>query len=77
MIARMAGHAHDAAPAGRNDRRRRGYAGVRVTRTRAANARRESAKRDVVHANRPRRTVTMRSGCACRVRPRFARCAQA
>ncbi|KHL09490.1 hypothetical protein BED46_006295 [Burkholderia contaminans] len=73
----MAGHAHDAAPVGRNERRRCDCAGVRVTRTRAANARRESAKRDVADANRPRRTVTMRSGCACRVRPRFARCAQA
>ncbi|WP_174929402.1 hypothetical protein [Burkholderia lata] len=44
---------------------------------RAASAGRESARRDVVHANLPRRTVTMRSRTACRVRPRFVRCAHA
>ncbi|OXJ31195.1 hypothetical protein CFB82_25160 [Burkholderia sp. HI2714] len=49
----------------------------RATRLRAAHARRESVQRDVVHANRPGRTATMHSSTVCRMRPRFARCAQA
>ncbi|RQZ92358.1 hypothetical protein DF053_02495 [Burkholderia cepacia] len=42
---RIAGHAHDAAPVGRNDRRRRGYADVRATRTRAANRKGDARRR--------------------------------
>ncbi|MCA8273858.1 hypothetical protein LGN17_15290 [Burkholderia sp. AU30280] len=44
---------------------------------RAASAGRGSAKRDVVHVNPLRQTMTMRSSPACRVRPRIARRAQA
>ncbi|KML55474.1 hypothetical protein VL15_18965 [Burkholderia cepacia] len=73
---RTSAHAHDAARID-GDGFRCGYADARPTCTRAVNARRGAATRDVVHGGKACRTATLRSRTACRVRPRIAWCAQA